>query len=117
MIGFDDDRAYRAVLAQALPPGALAQYDDALAAGAAAVLVLRVQRLAKLADDAQPPHERWRRRAQLVQQIRVFEQLAVRSLPVLIAWFTRLACAVTERWLDATTPPPPLFPAFRSSSD
>ena len=84
----DADRACRAVLAPALPPGALAQYDDALATGAAAVLVLRAQRLAKLADDAQPPPERWRRRAQLVQQIRVFEQLAARTFPMLVAWFT-----------------------------
>jgi hypothetical protein len=108
------DRAYRAALAPALPPGALARYDDMLATGAAAVLVLRVQRLAKLVDPAQPPAERWRRRAQLVQQIRVFEQLAARPLPVLGAWFTRLARAMTDRWLDATTPPPPPFPAFRS---
>jgi len=108
------DRAYRAALAPALVPGALARYDEMLATGAAAVLVLRAQRLAKLVDPAQPLDERWRRRAQLVQQIRVFEQLAARPLPVLGAWFTRLARAVTERWLDATTPPPLRFPAFRS---
>jgi len=110
------DRAYRAALAPALPRGALARYDDMLATGAAAALVLRVQRLAKLVDPAQPPEERWRRRAQLVQQIRVFEQLAAHPLPVLGAWFTRLAGAMADRWLDATTPAPAPFPAFRSGT-
>jgi hypothetical protein len=110
----ETDRAYRAVLASALPRGALAGYDDMLATGAAAALALRVERLARLVDPAQPPAERWRRRAQLVQQIRVFEQFAACPLPVLAAWFTRLARAMTDRWLDATTPPPTPFPAFRS---
>jgi len=108
------DRAYRAAVAPALPRGALARYDDMLATGAAAVLVLRVQRLAKLVDPAQPPGDRWRRRAQLVQQIGVFEQLAARPLPLLGTWLTRLAHAMAERWSDATTPPPALFSAFRS---
>jgi Ser/Thr protein kinase RdoA (MazF antagonist) len=111
------DRAYRATLAPALASGALAGYDDMLAIGGAAMLVLRVQRLAKLVSPAQPPHERWRRRAQLVQQIRVFEQLAARPLPALGTWFTRLARAMTDRWPEATTPPPALFPAFRSPHD
>jgi hypothetical protein len=109
----DADRAYRAALAPALPQDALTEYDDMLATGAAAALALRVQRLAKLVDPAQPPHERWRRRAQLVQQIRVFEQLTAHPLPLLGAWFTQLARAMTDRWLDATTPPPLPFPAFR----
>ena len=30
-------------------------------------------------------------------------------------WFTRLADAMAERWVDATTPPPAVFPAFRAS--
>jgi hypothetical protein len=111
----DTDRAYRAALAPALPEGTLSRYDDMLATGAAAMLVLRVQRLAKLVDPAQPPHERWRRRAQLVQQIRVFEQLAACPLPALGAWFTRLAHSMSDRWLDATVPPPAPFPALRAA--
>jgi hypothetical protein len=43
----------------------------------------------------------------------VFEQLAARPLPVLGAWFTRLARAMADRWPDATTPAPAPFPAFR----
>jgi len=108
----DAERAYRARLAPALPPGAAAQLDDVLATGAAAVLVLRAQRLAKLADDAQPPRERWRRRAQLVHQLDVYAELAAHPLPALGAWFVRLARALSARWPDATTPPPALFPAF-----
>jgi len=112
----DADRAYRRELAQELPAGAFAGYDEMLAIGAAAALAVRVQRLAKLADPAQSVHDSWRRRAQLVQQIRVFDRLAATAgcLPTLATWFTELADAMSDRWPDATTPPPPLFPAFCS---
>jgi tRNA A-37 threonylcarbamoyl transferase component Bud32 len=113
----DADAAYRETLAPVVPRGALTSYDDMLAVGAAAMLVLRVQRLDKLVSPGQPPHERWRRRAQLVQQIRVLEQLAARPLPVLVDWLTRLARAMSDRWIDATTPPPAVFPAFRADRE
>jgi len=112
------DRAYREELARTLPFAAFASYHEMLAIGAAAALAVRVQRLRKLAEHGQPPDDRWRRRAQLVQQIRVFEQLAGAAgcLPSLAEWFTRLADAMAHRWQDATTPPPPLFPAFHAST-
>jgi Ser/Thr protein kinase RdoA (MazF antagonist) len=108
------DRAYRRELAPTLP---LDRYEQMRAVGAAAALAVRVHRLTKLAADGQPAADRWRRRAQLVQQIRVFEQLATQAecLPNLTGWFAQLADAMTHRWPDATTPPPPLYPAFHPS--
>ena len=87
-----------------------------LAVGAAAALAVRVQRLKLLATRDQTPYNRWRRRAQLVQQIRVFERLATRAecLHALVDWFAQLARAMAIRWPDATNPPPRLFPAFAS---
>jgi hypothetical protein len=111
----DAGLAYRAALAPALPPGAADELDGMLAFGAAAVLVLRVHRLAKLVAPDQPPHERWRRRSQLIQQIRAFERVAAHALPALAGWFTDLASAMAERWVEASTPPP-RFPAFRFGS-
>jgi hypothetical protein len=111
------DHAYRCELARAMPGEVLGRLDEALAVGAAAALAVRVQRLPLLAATDQPPHIRWRRRAQLVQQIRVFTQLAERAatLPTMADWFVRLADAMSARWQDATTPPPAMFPAFRSA--
>ncbi|MFG3422542.1 hypothetical protein [Micromonospora sp. NPDC048063] len=109
------DRAYRRALAEAMPGAILGRLDQALAVGAAAALAVRVQRLPLLAAIDQPPRTRWRRRAQLVQQIRVFTQLAERAttLPSMADWFARLAEAMSARWQDTTTPPPATFPAFR----
>jgi hypothetical protein len=110
------DHAYRRELAQAVPSEAMADYDQMLAIGAAATLAVRVQRLTRLAESGQSTQDQWRRRAQLVQQIRVFEQVADRAriLLTLADWFSQLADAMADRWDDATSPPPALFPAFRS---
>jgi hypothetical protein len=109
------DRAYRRELAQGLPAGAMANYDEVLATGAAAMLAVRVQRLTVLGASGQSAHDQWRRRAQLVLQVRVFEQLAAQAgcFETLADWFTRLANAMADRWDDATSPPPALFPVFR----
>jgi hypothetical protein len=108
------DRAYRNELSSALPAEAMDGYDKMLAVGAAAALASRVTRLPVIARTDQSPYDSWRRRAQLVQQIGVFNRLAVRadSLLELAGWFCELADAMTERWPDATEPPPKLFPAF-----
>ena len=84
-----------------------------------AALAVRVQRLPLLAATGQPSRTRWRSRAQLVQQIGVFTQLAERAttLSAMANWFTRLAEAMSARWHDSTTPPPATFPAFRSARD
>jgi hypothetical protein len=113
------DLAYRRELALVLHSDVMAGYDEMVAIGAAAALAVRVQRLAKIAEHDQPPRDRWRRRAQLVQQIRVFEHLAAKSgcLSALADWFAHLAEAMEGRWADATSPPPRLFPAFRASTD
>ncbi|MDT7550365.1 MAG: hypothetical protein QOE84_2759, partial [Actinomycetota bacterium] len=81
---------------------------------AAAALASRVPRLPVIARTDQTSHDSWRRRAQLVQQIDVFNRLADRGgiLSDLARWTGELAEAVTECWTDATTPPPRLFPAF-----
>jgi hypothetical protein len=108
------DRAYHDTLATALPADAVQGYDKMLAVGAAAALASRVPRLPVIARTDQTSHDSWRRRAQLVQQIEVFNRLADRAgiLSDLARWTGELAEAVTERWTDATTPPPRLFPAF-----
>jgi len=113
------DRAYRRELAKAMPGEILGRLDQALAVGAAAALAVRVQRLPLLAATGQPSRTRWRRRAQLVQQIGVFTRLAERAatLPTMADWFARLAEAMSARWQDTTTPPPATFPAFRSARD
>jgi hypothetical protein len=111
------DQAYRRALAEAMPGDALRHLDQELAVGAAAALAVRVQRLPLLAAAGQPSRTRWRRRAQLVQQIRVFTRLADRAatLPAMADWYARLADAMTTRWSDTTTPPPATFPAFLST--
>jgi hypothetical protein len=108
------DRAYYDTLATALPADALQGYDKMLAVGAAAALASRVLRLPVIARTDQTSHDSWRRRAQLVQQIGVFSRLANRAgvLSDLARWTGEVAEAMTERWTDATTPPPRLFPAF-----
>jgi len=113
----ETDQAYRRELAEATPGDVLEHLDQALAVGAAAALAVRVQRLQLLAAAGQPPRTRWRRRAQLVQQIRVFTRLADRAatLPAMADWYARLADAMSARWSDTTTPPPATFPAFQST--
>jgi hypothetical protein len=95
---------------------ALVHYDEMLAVGAATLLVTRTLRLPLLASPGQSAHDRWRRRAQLVQQIEVFRRLADRAgvLPAMSRWFGCLAEAMVERW-SAAGSPPPLFPAFTNS--
>jgi hypothetical protein len=108
------DSAYRESLAHVLGDDALQGYDEMLAVGASAALASRVTRLPLLARTDQSSHDSWRRRAQLVQQVEVFTRLANRAsnLHALSRWFRDLAAAMAGRWADATTPPPPLFPAF-----
>jgi hypothetical protein len=91
-----------------------AVYRRAIAFGCAAELAVRTQRLRLLASEGQTPHDQWRRRAQLVQQIDVFVPLATdaRVLPRLAGWFASLVSAMRSRWEDASEPPPPWFPAF-----
>lgn len=110
------DRSYYETLATALPADALQGYDEMLAVGAAAALAGRIARLPVIASTDQTSHDSWRRRAQLVQQIEVFRRLANRAemLSGLSQWAGELAEAMAERWTDATTPPPRVFPAFGS---
>ena len=91
-------------------------YDDMLAAGGDRPH-RSLTRLRLLASSNQSEHDRWRRRAQVVQQIHVFTRLAERAhaLTALTRWMGTLAGAMSERWTDATTPPPPVFPAFASA--
>ncbi|WP_433064846.1 hypothetical protein [Dactylosporangium sp. CS-033363] len=106
------DRAYRAALAGE-------GLGRAIAVGAAAALAVRVQRLYVLASGDQPALTRWRRRAQLVQQIGVFTRLAGEAgmLAGMAGWFERLAGAMAKRWPDATDPAPAVFPAFQKRTN
>ena len=85
-----------------------------LAIGAATALAGRIIRLPVIAETDQTPYDSWRRRAQLVQQISVFTHLTTRAgvLPALTTWTTAMAAAITNRWADATTPPPRVYAAF-----
>lgn len=108
------DAAYRTRL-----PFDDAQYDELLAVGCAACIVVRAQRLHKLAEDGQDPHDSWRRRTQLHQQALVFVDVARRTgyVPALARWFADLAAAMVERWPgDTGNPPAPLFPAFAGTA-
>lgn len=112
------DDAYRAALAASIDGAADDEtYARMLAFGAAANLSVRVQRLPVLAGAGQTPHDSWRRRAQLVQQIEVLVALTERAgvLGAFGRWFTELAEVMAERWADATSPPPPIYPAFASA--
>ena len=73
------DHTYRNALAAALAADGLHGYDKMLAVGAAAALASRVTRLPVIARTNQTPHDSWRRRAQLVQQIGVLNRLTDRA--------------------------------------
>ena len=112
------DAAYRARLAAAVPEARSDQgYEEMLAVGLAAALVVRAQRLPVLAAPGQAPYDSWRRRTQLVQQIGVFIDhcTATGSFPALAGWFADLSEAMTRRWPDVNSPSPPVFPAFERS--
>ena len=107
--------AYRRRLAAAVSEaGDDRHYDEMVALGLAAALIVRTHRLRLLASEGQGVFDSWRRRTQLLQQIGVFVDRCERSaqLPDLAGWFERLAVAMAERWPDAGCPVPPLFPAF-----
>lgn len=108
------DVAYRAALAAGGAHQVLDLYDQVLADGAAMVLIGRISRLRLISRPDQTPQDSWRRRGQMVQQIRTFLQLAERAdgLGAFRDWLSALQDAMTARWPDATDPPAPLFPAF-----
>lgn len=108
------DLAYRTALASGGAHHALARYDHMLADGAAAVLIARISRLPLLARPDQSPHNSWRRRGQILQQIQVFTRLAEKADPLwaLADWLRSLATAMIDRWPDASNAQAPLFPAF-----
>ncbi|WP_129670247.1 hypothetical protein [Phytoactinopolyspora endophytica] len=92
----------------------LAGYDQMLVDGAAIALIGRISRLPLISRPDQSRHDSWRRRGQIVQQIRIFTGLAERtdSMPAFSDWLRTLAAAMINRWPDAASPPAPLFPAF-----
>jgi Phosphotransferase enzyme family len=108
------DTAYRTALAHGGATAVLHDYDQMLAYGAAIPLIARISRLPMVASSGQSPHDSWRRRGQIVQQIHTFTRLAERAgtHPSFTAWLRKLGAAMIDRWPDAAEPPPPLFPAF-----
>ncbi|GAB3424278.1 phosphotransferase [Flindersiella endophytica] len=108
------DAAYRTALAHGGADPILQAYDRALADGAAITLLGRVSRLRLLARPDQSARDSWRRRGQVVQQIRTYLRLAERAArsPGFSAWLGRLETAMADRWPDATVPAPPMYPAF-----
>lgn len=95
-----------------LPPEWRPHLAEIRTEGAASALLHRLLRLPTVAPDDQPPRKRWRRRAQLVQQIDRFLILSGDHLPALRAWLAELREELVLRWPDATDPRPADFPAF-----
>ncbi|MEQ7009038.1 phosphotransferase [Actinopolymorpha sp. B17G11] len=110
------DGAYRSALALGGADLVLHDYDQMLADGAAITLIGRISRLPLVASSGQSRHDSWRRRGQIVQQIRTYTQLAERAegYSGFIGWLGKLETAMIDRWSDAADPAPPLFPAFAS---
>ena len=108
------DTAYRSTLAHGGAEPMLHDYDQMLADGAATTLIGRISRLTMVAGPGQPRHDSWRRRGQIVQQIRTYVRLDERAggSSRFATWLRKLDAAMVDRWPDATDPPPPLFPAF-----
>ncbi|WP_238342164.1 phosphotransferase family protein [Actinopolymorpha rutila] len=108
------DSAYRCALAHSGAEPLLHEYDQLLADGAAITLIGRITRLSMVASPGQSRHDSWRRRGQIVQQIRTYSQLAERSGQGsgFTGWLRKLETAMIDRWPDAADPPPPMFPAF-----
>ena len=108
------DAAYRTALAHGRADRLLDEYARMLADGAAIPLIGRITRLPMVARSGQSPHDSWRRRGQIVQQIRTYARLAERAgrHSGFTGWLQKLEAAMIRRWPDAADPPPPLFPAF-----
>nr|WP_238345277.1 phosphotransferase [Actinopolymorpha cephalotaxi] len=108
------DTAYRSALAHGGAEPLLHDYARMLADGAAITLIGRITRLVMVARPGQSRHDSWRRRGQIVQQIRTYTRLADRAAQqsAFTRWLRALEAAMTDRWPDATDPPPPQFPAF-----
>jgi hypothetical protein len=108
------ETAYRSTLAREGAEPLLNGYDQMLADGAAIPLIGRIVRLIMVASPDQSRHDSWRRRGQIVQQIRTYARLDERAggNSRFVAWLRDLDTAMVDRWPDATHPPPPLFPAF-----
>lgn len=108
------DAAYRTVLSHGGADPILHRYDRMLADGAAITLIGRISRLPTIARSDQSPRDSWRRRGQIVQQIRTYTRLSERTgTPSdFTSWLRKLETVMIGRWPDATDPLPPLFPAF-----
>jgi len=102
------ESAYRAAL-----PYDDATVDAAIALGCAAMSLVRLQRLPRIADASQAPDMAFRRRVQIVSTVEVtLDALARAALfPTLGSWLSDLADAMRERW-DEARRPAPLYPAF-----
>lgn len=88
--------------------------DDAIAVGAMAMAAVRLERLRRIADPAQPAETALRRRTQIVSTIEVAAQAAreANRFSALSDWLTDLAVAMRELWPEAREDPP-VYPAFR----
>ncbi len=90
-----------------------AEIDAAIAIGCAAMAILRLQRLDRIADDEQPPAMKVRRRAQIVDtvDVAVAALTAVDALPDLARWLRSMGVAMQAAWVEASAPLWP-YPAF-----
>lgn len=109
--------AWRSAIARSWPQ----VEDDAvfypmLATGALTWTIVRLSRLARLADESEPPDEQHRRRSQIVQTtaatIRVCR--SGDAYPALASWLEALNDAISERWPESRHPRH--YPAFNGGN-
>lgn len=103
------EQAYRSSLAVASD-----EIDQSMAVGCMAMLLLRLERLPRIADTTQVPEVAFRRRVQIASTIEVAIDACVQvgTFPALVGWLARLLDAIRDRWTEANQPSP-IFPAFR----
>ena len=91
--------------------------DHAIAVGCMAMALARLSRLALIDDEQQTSSEARRRRVQIASTVDVAIEAATHAAayPELVAWLRELASEMRRRWQEATLPPP-VFPAFATSS-
>lgn len=106
------ERAYRDALGWPEP-----SVDDAIAVGAMAMAVLRLERIPRIADVHQTADLAFRRRTQIVSTIETAADAAraARRFDALSEWLVELAGAMRVLWPEARGEPR-LYPAFETES-
>ena len=89
------------------------EVDHDIAAGCMGLVLLRLERIPRIADERQEPGLAMRRRSQIVSTIDTATAAAwaVDAFPALTSWLVDLADAMRERWPEARVKAP-YYPVF-----